>query len=71
MVIVGTVVPDDMVEAFSLAGTPAEVSARLPLLEAELAGQGADELVFQTVGIGLSDEETVENCRRIIALAAS
>lgn len=69
--LVGQVVPDDMVEAFSLSGTPIEVAARLPLLEAELAEQGADELVCQTVGIGLSDEETVENCRRIIAVAAT
>ncbi|WP_214104736.1 LLM class flavin-dependent oxidoreductase [Acrocarpospora catenulata] len=63
---IAALVPDEMVEAFSLAGTPQEVADRLPALEAELAARGADELVFQTVGIGLDDEQTVENCRRII-----
>lgn len=68
---VGEVVPDDMVHAFSLAGTAAEVADRLPGLEADLADLGADEVVFQTVGIGLTDEETVDNCRRIISVATS
>jgi alkanesulfonate monooxygenase SsuD/methylene tetrahydromethanopterin reductase-like flavin-dependent oxidoreductase (luciferase family) len=61
-----TFVDDEMAHAFSLSGTLADVSARILEIEAALEERGCSELVFQTVGIGLDDIETVENCRRII-----
>ena len=66
---IAPLIPDEMVEAFSLAGRPEEIAARLPTLEQELAERGVDEMVFQTVGIGLDDAATVDNIRRIIEMA--
>jgi alkanesulfonate monooxygenase SsuD/methylene tetrahydromethanopterin reductase-like flavin-dependent oxidoreductase (luciferase family) len=40
-------VPDDMVDAVTIAGTPAQVQERLGHLEEELAGAGVSELVLQ------------------------
>ena len=59
-------VPDAMVDAMTLAGTPSEVRDRLPALEARLADLGIDELVFQT-GADLDEPTFVANCRQIIA----
>jgi probable F420-dependent oxidoreductase len=59
-------VPDDMVDAFALAGSPDEVRARLGEYEERFERADADELVFQTVGEGLSREEVVRNCARIV-----
>lgn len=59
-------VPDEMVDAMTLAGTPDEVRARLPGLEARLADLGVGELVFQT-GADLDEPTFVANCRQIIA----
>ncbi|MDH4147595.1 MAG: LLM class flavin-dependent oxidoreductase [Acidimicrobiia bacterium] len=64
------VVPDEMIDALSLAGTPAAVRDRLGELEGRLAAAGVDELVFQTVGVGLSEAELVANCSNIIAACA-
>ena len=64
-------IPDDMADAFSLSGTPQEVAAALPNLEAELSARGVDELVFQTVGIGLDEDDTVANCELIIETVGS
>lgn len=63
-------VPDDLVDALTLTGTAREVAARLPLLEAELAQRGIDELVLQTVGVGLSSDEAVANCEAIVSACA-
>ena len=63
---IGESIPQEMCDAFSLYGTPQEVAAALPSMEAALAVRGADEIVFQTVGIGLSDQENIDNCRLIV-----
>ncbi|WP_169988518.1 LLM class flavin-dependent oxidoreductase [Microbispora sp. H10836] len=68
---IALLVPDEMAEAFSLAGTPEAIAARLPVLERELGERGVDEVVFQTVGIGLDDAATVDNIRRIIEAAGA
>lgn len=61
-------VPDDLVDAITLSGTPAEVLAQVRSWERELAEDGIDEVVFQTVGVGLADAEVVANCQRIVDL---
>ena len=59
-------VPDHMVDAMTLCGTPAEVRAQLPALEARLADLGIDEIVFQT-GVDLAEDAFIANCSQIIA----
>ena len=59
-------VPDEMVDAMTLAGTPDEVRDRLAAVEARLAEVGIDEIVFQT-GADLDEPTFVANCRQIIA----
>lgn len=63
-------VPEDLVDGLTLSGTAREVGARLPGLEAELARRGVDELVFQTVGVGLSTDVAVANCEAIVGACA-
>lgn len=63
---IGALIPDGMVDEFTLAGTPETVRARLDALDRSLGAAGVDEVVFQTVGAGISDDEVVENCRLII-----
>jgi alkanesulfonate monooxygenase SsuD/methylene tetrahydromethanopterin reductase-like flavin-dependent oxidoreductase (luciferase family) len=58
-------VPDEMVEAMTLAGTPAQVRSRLAELEQRLADVGVDEIVFQT-GVDLGRAAFVANCTNII-----
>ncbi len=58
-------VPDEMVDAMTLCGTPQDVRAQLPALEARLVDLGIDEVVFQT-GVDLGETEFVLNCRHII-----
>lgn len=67
----GELVPPEMADELALCGTPDEVRARLPEFEARFAAAGGDEVVFQTVGVGISDEEVVGNCERIIDLFGS
>ena len=62
-------VPDEMVDAMTLCGTPDEVRGRLAEVEARLGGVGVDEVVFQP-GVELSEAEFIANCRRIIAHCA-
>ena len=64
-------IDDDMVAAFSLSGTPEEVRKDLAAWEATLTERGCTELVFQTIGIGLDDAETIDNCRLIIDTLAA
>lgn len=59
-------IPDDLVDQITLTGTRASVREQAARLEAELADLGVDEIVFQTVGVELSDEVTVRNCEAII-----
>lgn len=62
-------VPDEMVDAMTLTGTPGQVRAALPALEARLADLGIDELVFQT-GADLDEPTFVANCQQIITCCA-
>lgn len=55
-------IPDSLVNELALVGTPSQVRGRLPELEEELSSLGITELVFQTVGADLAEEEIVENC---------
>ena len=59
-------VPDDMVDAFTLTGTPAQARRRLAEYERRYELAGADEIVFQTVGENLTREQVVRNCEQII-----
>jgi alkanesulfonate monooxygenase SsuD/methylene tetrahydromethanopterin reductase-like flavin-dependent oxidoreductase (luciferase family) len=60
-------VPVDLADALTLSGTPNDVAGRLPGFEAELAGRGIGELVFQTVGVGLPQDVAMANCQTIVA----
>jgi alkanesulfonate monooxygenase SsuD/methylene tetrahydromethanopterin reductase-like flavin-dependent oxidoreductase (luciferase family) len=59
-------VPDEMIDAMTLCGTPEQVRDQLPVLEARLGEAGIDEIVFQT-GVDLGEAEFVANCAQIIA----
>jgi alkanesulfonate monooxygenase SsuD/methylene tetrahydromethanopterin reductase-like flavin-dependent oxidoreductase (luciferase family) len=62
----GHAVPDSLVDELALVGTPDSVRLKAAWLEAELDSLGVDELVFQTVGAGLREDEVVENCAAIL-----
>lgn len=68
---IADLVPSAMASELTLTGTPDSVSAELAQFEARFREVGADEVVFQTVGIGISDEEAVANCEQIIDLFAA
>jgi alkanesulfonate monooxygenase SsuD/methylene tetrahydromethanopterin reductase-like flavin-dependent oxidoreductase (luciferase family) len=59
-------VPPSLVEEATLAGSPDEVARRAAALERSLGALGVTELVFQTVGAGLTDADVVGNCHQII-----
>jgi alkanesulfonate monooxygenase SsuD/methylene tetrahydromethanopterin reductase-like flavin-dependent oxidoreductase (luciferase family) len=65
-----TLVPDDLADALTLSGTSSDVADRLPAFEAALAERGIDEIVFQTVGVGLPQDVAVANCHAIVATCA-
>ena len=67
---VSTEVPDGMVDAMTLCGTPAEVRGRLPAVLDRLGEVGIDEITFQP-GVELSEADFVANCRSIIDCCAS
>jgi hypothetical protein len=58
-----------MVDAMTLCGTPAEVRAQLPAVEARLRDVGIDEIVFQT-GVDLRETDFILNARHIIDCCA-
>lgn len=66
---VATVVPDDMVDALTVSGTPAQVRDKLEKLQKRLAVHGVDELVLQIVG-GETPQETLGNCLSVVNAAA-
>ncbi len=59
-------IPDSLVDEVALAGTPAQVRERAAQWESELGALGVTEMVFQTVGASVSDDEVVANCDQII-----
>jgi alkanesulfonate monooxygenase SsuD/methylene tetrahydromethanopterin reductase-like flavin-dependent oxidoreductase (luciferase family) len=61
-----SLIPDQMLDALALSGTPAEVRTQVRELEARLQPLGIDEIVFQTVGVDVTDDEAVHNCELII-----
>lgn len=58
-------IPDEVVDELTISGTPAVARERAAALEAELAGLGVTELVFQTAGADVSAAELVSNCEQI------
>jgi len=58
-------IPDEVVDELTIAGTPATAPARAAALEAELAAAGVTELVFQTAGADVSAAELISNCEQI------
>ncbi len=66
---VAKVIPDDMVDGLTVAGTPEQVRDKLDKLEKRLAPQGVDEVVLQIVG-GETPDETLENCLSVVDATA-
>jgi len=63
---ISSLIPDEMVSEFCLAGTLEQVREGWKLLEAEYRSRGVTEAVFQTVGAGGLGDETVRNLQSII-----
>ena len=63
-------VPDALIDELALAGTPEEVREGAVRLERALHELGVAELVFQTVGADLDDDEVVRNCAEIVRVLA-
>jgi alkanesulfonate monooxygenase SsuD/methylene tetrahydromethanopterin reductase-like flavin-dependent oxidoreductase (luciferase family) len=58
-------IPEELVDELTLSGTPGTAPERAAALEAELAGLGVTELVFQVAGAGARTAELVSNCEQI------
>lgn len=63
---VAKVIPDDMVDGLTVAGTATQVGDKLEKVERRLAPLGVHELVLQVVG-GETAEETLANCLAVVA----
>jgi alkanesulfonate monooxygenase SsuD/methylene tetrahydromethanopterin reductase-like flavin-dependent oxidoreductase (luciferase family) len=63
---VARVIPDDMVDELTVAGTAKQVGEKLEKLERRLGPLGVDELVLQVVG-GETAQETLSNCLAVVA----
>jgi alkanesulfonate monooxygenase SsuD/methylene tetrahydromethanopterin reductase-like flavin-dependent oxidoreductase (luciferase family) len=59
-------IPDEVLDELTITGTPAPAPARAARVERELADLGVTELVFQTAGADVSDQDLVASCRHII-----
>jgi alkanesulfonate monooxygenase SsuD/methylene tetrahydromethanopterin reductase-like flavin-dependent oxidoreductase (luciferase family) len=64
-------IPDAMLDELTLTGSPAGVAAQAARLERELGAAGVDELVFQTIGVDLTPEQSVHHCEAIIRTLAA
>lgn len=60
-------VPDEMVDDLTISGTPETARQKLAAAEEHFLANGATEIVFQTVGVGLTASEVLDNCSRIVA----
>lgn len=60
-------VPAEMVDDLTISGTPDTARTKLSEVEKRFAEHGATEIVFQTVGVGLTPEAVVKNCRHIVS----
>lgn len=63
---ISKLIPVEMVNDFALAGTPAEVQAQFAELEKQYEARGVTEIVFQTVGSGQNERETISNLENIV-----
>jgi alkanesulfonate monooxygenase SsuD/methylene tetrahydromethanopterin reductase-like flavin-dependent oxidoreductase (luciferase family) len=63
---ISELIPIEMVNDFAFAGTPSEVQEQYQKLEIEYAKRGVTEIVFQTVGSGDNDTETMTNLHNIV-----
>lgn len=63
-------VPEGMVEEFSLAGTPEEVRAAWPAVERAYEGVGATEVVFQAVAGDDEPKDAAANLMNIVEVLA-
>lgn len=63
---ISKLIPVEMVNDFALAGTPAEVQQQFSELQIEYSNRGVTEIVFQTVGSGENEAETITNLNNII-----
>lgn len=60
-------IPDDVLDEMTISGTPVSARAKADALELELAGLGVTELVFQTAGAEVTNEQLVASSEHIIA----
>jgi alkanesulfonate monooxygenase SsuD/methylene tetrahydromethanopterin reductase-like flavin-dependent oxidoreductase (luciferase family) len=60
-------IPDALLDEVALTGTQQSVAVAARRLEEELGNHHVDELVFQTVGAGIGDDDVVANCASIVA----
>jgi alkanesulfonate monooxygenase SsuD/methylene tetrahydromethanopterin reductase-like flavin-dependent oxidoreductase (luciferase family) len=63
-------VPDEMIDDFTLAGTPRDVQQRLTRLEDDLAARGVDEVVLQPA-VGASPGDSIAERYRAVISAGS
>lgn len=63
---ISNMIPIEMVNDFAFAGTPAEVLEQYQNLEIAYGARGVTEIVFQTVGSGDNEEETIMNLNNIV-----
>jgi alkanesulfonate monooxygenase SsuD/methylene tetrahydromethanopterin reductase-like flavin-dependent oxidoreductase (luciferase family) len=62
-------VPDEMVDAYSVAGTPAQVRSRLADVQARLRDIGVEELALQVPGKGMAVDEVLTATHAVLAAA--
>jgi alkanesulfonate monooxygenase SsuD/methylene tetrahydromethanopterin reductase-like flavin-dependent oxidoreductase (luciferase family) len=60
-------IPDELIDELTICGTPEGARAQLAALEDEMDPLGITEIVFQTVGADLTDDEVVGNCHQIVS----
>lgn len=67
---VARLVPEHIVDALTVAGTPEQVRSRLPEVEKRLLTAGIDEIVFQMVGTEMSADEVTAAGHQLIDACA-
>lgn len=60
-------IPEAVVDELTIAGTPEIAREKAADLERELEVEGVTELVFQTAGADVTEEELISSCEHIIA----
>lgn len=68
---VARLIPEHVVDALAVAGTPQQVRSRLPEVEKRLAAGGIEEIVFQMVGTGMSTDEMTAAGHQLISTCAA